>query len=112
MGSMASPGAAATQHAAYSKINKRKVRVIKGVAYMPDDFKKIEIDILRLGSKVPSRKTKGKIGHNWLLLDIARIWQLAQDESIQDVEIQVEELPAENPDILGNDCHANIVLKM
>ena len=94
---MASPGATATQHAAYSKINERKVRVIKGVDYTQDDFKNMETDILRAGSKVPSRKAKGKIGHNWLLLDIARIWQLAQDESIQEADIQVEELPAETP---------------
>ena len=70
---MATPGRTATKHMAYTKINERKVRVIKGVDYTQDDFKKMEIDILRAGSKVPSRKAKGKIGYNRLLLDIARI---------------------------------------
>ena len=103
--------ATATHHAAYARISERKVRAIKSVDYTLEDFQKFEVDILRAGNKVPSRKAKGKVGHNWLLLELARVRKLAKDEDIDFTECELEELPAAEPNILGNDSHASIAMK-
>ncbi len=99
--------AMASQEASYRMVVSQKVTTITSAMYSLNNFQYFSKVILAATKKVPTEQRGSNHGHTWLVTSKADYKTFCGKDIMQDVVPN----PKADPEILGNDSHATIILK-